>query len=124
MYTRKLLTQIDGVGTTERAYASNVVIMKSELQDSQFGDKFGARTPYPYTIGSGSGIVLLDGKLIDATWNRASARDLPHWYNPAGVEIPLRRKHVVAHRHGSLHVVQPCQQQGTKPPRLPSSDVR
>ena len=90
VYTRKLLTQIDETGTTERAYASNVVIMKSELQDSQFGDKFGARTPYPQTIGSGSGIVLLDGKLINATWKRSSARDLPHWYNSVGEEIPLR----------------------------------
>ena len=90
VYTRKLVTQIDSNGTTERAHARNVVIMKSSLQDSEFGDKFGARTPYPQTIGSGSGKVLVDGKIIDATWKRASANDLPHWYDTAGNEIALR----------------------------------
>lgn len=90
VYTRKLLTQIDATGTTERAHASNIVIMQSELQDSEFGDKFGAHTPYPQTIGSGAGIVLVDGKLIDATWKRATMNDLPHWFDATGNEIALR----------------------------------
>lgn len=90
VYSRKLMTQIDATGTTERAYATNVVIMQSSLQDSEFGDKFGARTPYPQTIGSGTGTVLVDGRLIDGTWKRASKDDLPHWYDTAGREIALR----------------------------------
>lgn len=90
VYTRKLMTQTDSAGTTERAHAVNIVIMQSVLQDSEFGDKFGAHTPYPQTIGSGPGKVLVDGKLIDATWKRASANDLPHWFDAAGNEIALR----------------------------------
>lgn len=89
VYTRKLMTQIDASGTTERAHATNVVIMQSVLQDSEFGDKFGAHTPYPQTIGTGKGIVLIDGKLIDATWKRATKDDLPHWYASDGHEIGL-----------------------------------
>lgn len=90
VYTRKLLTQIDANGTTERAHASNVVIMESDLLDSEFGDKFGGKTPYPQTVGKGKGLVLVDGKMIDATWKRATINDLPHWYDTAGNEIALR----------------------------------
>lgn len=90
VYARKLMTQVDSTGTTERAHTRNVVIMRSSLQDSQFGDKFGARTPYPQTIGSGSGMVLIDGRMIDATWKRSSKEDLPHWYDARGNEIALR----------------------------------
>ncbi len=90
VYSDPLLTQIDNNRTTERAHTTNVVIMDSILQNSQFGDKFGARTPYPQTIGSGKGMVLVDGKAIAATWKRASKNDLPHWYAADGHEIALR----------------------------------
>lgn len=90
VYTKKLMTQIDAAGTVERARATNVVIMESQLQDSDFGDKFGARTPYPQTIGSGNGMVLIDGKAIPATWKRDAATDLPHWYAQDGSELALR----------------------------------
>ena len=90
VYAKPLLTQIDTAGATERAHTTNVVIMDSVLQNSEFGDKFGARTPYPQTIGTGKGMVLVDGKSIPATWHRASKDDLPHWYSLDGHEIALR----------------------------------
>lgn len=90
VYTRKLMTQIDSSGTTERVHASNIVIMKSALLASEFGDKFGGHTPYPQTVGTGEGRVLVDGKMIDATWKRSTINDLPHWYDAAGNEIALR----------------------------------
>ena len=43
VYTSRLMTQTDDAGSTERATATNVVIMETDLQDSEFGDKFGAR---------------------------------------------------------------------------------
>lgn len=90
VFSNKLLTQTDETGTTERAHATNVVIMRSELLASEFGDKFGGRTPYPQTVGTGSGWVLVDGRVIDATWKRPSADDLPRWFDRSGREIALR----------------------------------
>ncbi len=90
VYSDPLLTQIDANGTTERAHTTNVVIMQSYLQNSDFGDKFGARTPYPQTIGSGKALVLIDGKRLDATWRRPSKNDLPRFYALDGHEIALR----------------------------------
>ena len=90
VYSNKLMTQIDAAGTVERARTKNVVIMESELQDSDFGDKFGAHTPYPQTLGSGNGMVLIDGKAVTATWKRDAVTDLPHWFAADGSEIALR----------------------------------
>lgn len=90
IYKNPLLTQIDTAGATERARTTNVVVMESQLQNSEFGDKFGARTPYPQTIGSGPGLVLVNGVAIEATWKRASKDELPHWYAKDGHEIALR----------------------------------
>ncbi len=90
VYGNPLLTEIDNAGATERAHTTNLVIMESMLQNSEFGDKFGARTPYPQTIGTCKGMVLIDGSAINATWKRASKNDLPHWYGPDGREIQLR----------------------------------
>lgn len=90
VFANPLLTQIDTSGATERAHTTNIVIMESSLQNSEFGDKFGARTPYPQTIGSGNGMVLVDGKQIAATWRRDSKDALPRWFDEAGKEIALR----------------------------------
>lgn len=90
VYTKRLMTQVDETGTVERAHAANVVIMRSELLASEFGDKFGGRTPYPQTVGTGPGWVLVDGRMLEATWKRPSADDLPRWFDTTGREIALR----------------------------------
>lgn len=73
----------------ERATTSNVFIMSTYLLDSPFGDKSGARTPYPETIGQGTGWVLTNGQSIEAVWKRHSGTDLPRWYTLAGEEIAV-----------------------------------
>ncbi len=90
VYNEKLMTQVDTAGTVERAHATNVVIMQTSLQSSEFRDKFGATTPYPRTTGEGEGIVLEAGKAITATWTRSTNQDLPHWFDSNGNEIALR----------------------------------
>lgn len=90
VYSDPLMTQIDLQRHTERAFTTNVVIMESQLLASEFGDKFGARTPYPQTVGSGRGIVLVDGKAIQATWKRPTKDALPRWFDTRGAEIALR----------------------------------
>lgn len=89
-YTTPLVTQLDLKGTTEPVAIKDIVIMESELQNSEFGDKFGHKTPYPQTIGSGKGLVLTAGRAIPATWRRPTASDLPRWYAEDGSEIPLQ----------------------------------
>lgn len=86
-----LVTQLDLDGTTESVTASNIVVMESPLLPSPFQDKYGARTPYAQTTGTGNGYVLAGGKLITATWRRDTASDLPRWFTPEGTEIPLTR---------------------------------
>ncbi len=90
VYGQPLMTQIDANRHTERAYTTNVVIMESHLLASEFGDKFGARTPYPQTVGSGRGMVLVDGMAIPATWQRPTKFALPRWFDAQGHEIALR----------------------------------
>ncbi|MEY2634507.1 MAG: hypothetical protein RIS75_447 [Actinomycetota bacterium] len=73
----------------ERATTTNVFIMSTYLLDSPFGDKTGARTPYPETIGQGTGWVLTNGQTIEAVWKRPLGTDLPRWYTKAGQEIAV-----------------------------------
>ena len=41
-----VLTQLELNGSTERAQATNILVMEAPLQPSPFSDKFGAATPY------------------------------------------------------------------------------
>ena len=86
-----LLTQLDLQGATESTTARNIVIMESALLPSPFSDKYGARTPYVQTEGTGNGYVLTRGRLIPATWQRATKADLPRWFTSTGDEITLTR---------------------------------
>ncbi len=113
VYSDPLMTQIDMQRHTERAYTTNVVIMESHLLASEFGDKFGARTPYPQTVGSGRGLVLVDGKAIAATWRRPSKDALPRWFDAQGREIALRPGNtwwLVVTDLADVHLTQPMTQ--------------
>lgn len=86
-----VLSQLDLDGTTESATAKNILVMEAPLQQSPFSDKFGAATPYSDTIGTGNGYVLINGTIIEATWQRDSVTDLPRWFTRTGAEITLSR---------------------------------
>ena len=86
-----VLSQLDIDGTTESATAKNIVVMEAPLQPSPFSDKFGAATPYSDTTGTGNGYVLINGTIIDATWQRDTEADLPRWFTRSGDEITLNR---------------------------------
>lgn len=89
VYGNRLLTQLDLTGATEPVNAANVVVMESQLQNSEFGDKLGNKTPYPQTIGQGRGLVLTGGQAFQAEWRRPTANDLPRWFAADGSEISL-----------------------------------
>lgn len=69
--------------------ASTVVIQYVKQYDSGFGDKFGGRTPKEETIGSGTAVVLRDGRAYDVTWRRPSAAEGTTFTGPDGVPVPF-----------------------------------
>lgn len=89
IFETKLLTQIDDAGTTERARATNIVVSETTLLDSSEFDTSHSRTPYPQTYGTGSGLVLVDGRAIEAQWRREAKTDFPRWFTLTGEEIAL-----------------------------------
>lgn len=86
-----LLSQLDLNGATESVTAQNILIMGTTFNESPFKDKLGATTPYPNTIGTGDGFVLTQGRMLHATWERATSSDLPKWFDDRGNEITLKR---------------------------------
>ena len=51
----------------------NFVIQKVSITDSIYGDKFGGVTPMSNTVGSGTGYLLRNGKIVAINWQRPSA---------------------------------------------------
>ena len=54
--------------------SANFVIQKVAITDSIYGDKFGGVTPISNTVGSGTGYLLRDGKIVSIKWDRPSAQ--------------------------------------------------
>jgi len=54
--------------------SANFVIQKVAITDSIYGDKFGGVTPMSNTVGSGTGYLLRDGKIVSIKWDRPSAQ--------------------------------------------------
>lgn len=55
--------------------AATVVLQSVKQSDSGYGDKFGGVTPQIDTIGTGSAVVLRDGKSWEVTWERPSGAE-------------------------------------------------
>ena len=52
----------------------NFVIQKVSITDSIYHDKVGGITPFSNTVGSGSGYLLRDGKIVAINWQRPSSQ--------------------------------------------------
>ncbi|CAB4618974.1 unannotated protein [freshwater metagenome] len=59
--------------STSQQQAATVVIQNVVQTQSKYWDKGGGNTPHAATIGSGTAIVLRDGKSYNVTWNRPTA---------------------------------------------------
>jgi hypothetical protein len=59
--------------TGEQQRAQTVVLQYVKQSESEFFDKGGGNTPHAETIGTGTGIVLRDGRAFDVTWSRPDA---------------------------------------------------
>jgi hypothetical protein len=55
------------------ARPSTVVVQYVDIRPSKFGDKWGNKSPYTKSVGSGRALVLRDGRAYDAHWSRPKA---------------------------------------------------
>ncbi|MCT4353684.1 DUF3048 domain-containing protein [Streptomyces sp. Je 1-79] len=53
--------------------ASTVVVQYVDIRPSRFHDVLGSVSPYTETVGSGSAVVLRDGRAHEARWSRPAA---------------------------------------------------
>ncbi|WP_329624715.1 DUF3048 domain-containing protein [Streptomyces sp. NBC_01255] len=61
-----------------------VVVQRVTIRPSAFQDKFGAVSPYTETTGSGTALVLRDGRSYEARWSRPSPSAGTTFTTPAG----------------------------------------
>ncbi len=77
--------------------AATVVIQYVKQRKSQFWDKGGGNTPHAETIGSGTAMVLRDGRVWKTTWSRPNAK--------SGTTFTLRDGSLMTFKPGQLWVV-------------------
>ena len=77
--------------------AATVVIQYVKQERSQFWDKGGGNTPHAETIGSGTAMVMRDGRVWTTTWNRPNAK--------SGTTFTLRDGSLMTFKPGQLWVV-------------------
>ncbi|WP_328929866.1 DUF3048 domain-containing protein [Streptomyces sp. NBC_00190] len=82
------LVSMDGASARStdagRLTASTVVVQHVMVHPSRFKDRLGAVSPYTETVGSGSALVLRDGKGYDARWSRPTAESGTSFTTAAG----------------------------------------
>ena len=69
--------------------AATVVIQSVEQTDSGYGDRYGGRTPFIQTVGTGTAIVLRDGQVWNVTWERPSLEEGTRFLLADGSPMPF-----------------------------------
>ncbi|MGW7433778.1 DUF3048 domain-containing protein [Streptomyces sp. NPDC054861] len=69
--------------------ATNVVVQQVNVRASTFEDFLGSVSPYTETVGSGSALVLRDGRGHDARWSRPDAASGTALTTPDGAPLNL-----------------------------------
>jgi hypothetical protein len=69
--------------------AATAVIQSVAQTDSGFGDKYGGKTPFIETVGSGGAIVLRDGRMWSVTWDRPDMLSGTTFTLPDGSLMPF-----------------------------------
>ncbi|MFB7586204.1 DUF3048 domain-containing protein [Streptomyces sp. NPDC056169] len=64
-----------------------VVVQRVTIRPSRFQDRFGAVSPYTETTGSGTAVVLRDGRSYEARWSRPSAAADTTFTTPDGAPL-------------------------------------
>jgi hypothetical protein len=69
----------------QQVKATTVVVMYQALSTLSDG------RPWVASVGTGKGVVFMEGKAIDATWKKTTIGALTRWYDSSGKEITLVR---------------------------------
>lgn len=92
---RNWLVSMDGKAATTtdkgRLTASTVVVQRVTVRDSRFKDKWGSVSPFSETVGSGTAVVLRDGKAYDVRWQRRSAASGTTFTTSDGERMPFAK---------------------------------
>ena len=67
----------------------NAIIQKVKIAPSIYGDKFGGVTPISETVGSGTAVLLRDGKYLKMKWQRDEASQFTRWVDEEGKRIKI-----------------------------------
>ncbi|MFD9035166.1 DUF3048 domain-containing protein [Streptomyces sp. NPDC059567] len=67
--------------------ATTVVVQHVTIRSSRFHDVLGSVSPYTETVGSGTAVVLRDGKAHDARWSRPAAEKGTSFTTPDGAPL-------------------------------------
>ncbi|MFF9870330.1 DUF3048 domain-containing protein [Streptomyces sp. NPDC013953] len=85
---RRWQVAMDGTPTRTtdggRVGAATVVVQNVEIRPSKFRDRSGSVSPYTRTVGSGTALVLRDGKAYEARWSRTAPESGTTFTTPAG----------------------------------------
>ncbi|QGV82384.1 DUF3048 domain-containing protein [Streptomyces ficellus] len=85
---RRWNVAMDGTPTRtadgDRVAPRTVVVQNVDVHPSRFRDRGGSVTPYTETVGSGTALVLRDGRGHEARWSRPSADGGTTFTTPAG----------------------------------------
>ncbi|GAA3926817.1 DUF3048 domain-containing protein [Streptomyces gulbargensis] len=78
-------------GTTDTGpvTATTVVVQRVTVRPSDFRDRSGAVSPYTETVGSGTAVVLRDGRAHEARWSRPAAEAKTAFTTPDGTPLTL-----------------------------------
>ncbi|MFD7320329.1 DUF3048 domain-containing protein [Streptomyces sp. NPDC059875] len=67
--------------------AATVVVQYVNIRSSRFHDVLGSVSPYTETVGSGTALVLRDGRAHEARWSRPAAEDGTAFTTPSGAPL-------------------------------------
>ncbi|MCH9676136.1 MAG: DUF3048 domain-containing protein [Actinomycetia bacterium] len=76
-----------------QVWADTAVVQLVEQKQSAYFDKGGGNTPQVETIGSGAAIILRDGQLFNATWDRSDAESGTTFTDSLGNQVPFHPGH-------------------------------
>jgi hypothetical protein len=68
----------------------NAIIQVVEITPSIYGDKFGGITPLSKTVGSGSAVLLRDGKYLNIYWQRDTPTYYTKWIDKGGEVMKIK----------------------------------
>lgn len=71
--------------------ASTFIGQVVSITDSEYGDKFGGKTPLVKSVGQGRAFIFRDGRVIQGNWSRPSAQEGTTFTADDGSEITFAR---------------------------------